>query len=501
MKCELCRHNAEPFNRCLKCQKISAQTEDIQALSRTELEQEVARLTYVNRLLNLIFANQTNPLLIMDGEGVIILVNEAYERLADVRRTDLLGKNIKDLVGTVISRSTTVEALAQKKKVTLDQELLKSGRTGISTSVPILNGQEIELIIGCNFDPESVETIQRQLELERKKSRMYLAELEQYKERQKARGGLIAQDKRTLEVLERAERVAKVDSSVLIIGETGTGKEEFAKHIHQTSGRRDKPFVAVNCGAIPESLLESELFGYEKGAFTGADTKGKIGLFEAADGGTIFLDEIGDLPMSIQVKLLRVLQEHAIQKVGAYKSTPVDVRVLAATNQDLKQMVKENRFRMDLYYRLGVVLLNIPPLRERVGDIVPLSVHFVEELNRRFCTHKTLAPSACQALRQYDWPGNVRELKNILEEVVIMSGRDIITKQDLGLSKGSQWSEAPLDATPLPELMADMEFRHLQGALEREGSIRKAAAYLGMPATTFARRIKRLREQLGLPEE
>ena len=424
------------------------------------------------------------------------MAHEAYERLSGVPQEKLIGKSIQELVGTVISRSSTVEALKQGKKVTLAQDMLQSGRTGIATSVPILNGQGVELVIGCNFDPESVELLQQQLDLEKKKARIYLAELERYHHRRQGNEkGLIAHDPKTIEVLARAERVAGVDSSVLIVGETGTGKEEFAKHIHRASARKDKPFLAVNCGAIPENLLESELFGYERGAFTSADIRGKTGLFEAANGGTIFLDEIGDLPMSMQVKLLRVLQEQRIRKVGGSKSIPIDVRILAATNRDLPQMVRENSFRMDLYYRLGVVLLKIPPLRERVEDIVPLSIHFVEELNRRFHTQKTLTLSAYQALKQYSWPGNVRELKNVLEEVVIMSNKDSITKNDLILTKNISWDgTSAQENANLAEIMADMELHYLQEALNREGSIRKAAASLGMPATTYARRLKRLKE-------
>ncbi len=218
---------------------------------------------------------------------------------------------------------------------------------------------------------------------------------------------------------DKIQRIAPRDSSVLIVGETGTGKELVARGIHSTSSRNDQPFVAVNCAAIPESLLESEFFGYDEGAFTGARRSGKTGLIEVADGGTLFLDEIGDMPMNLQTKLLRVLQNGEIRRIGGNKSTKINVRIIAATNQDLLQLVEEGLFRKDLYYRLDVIRLKTTPLRERIEDIPELAHFFLDQYNYRFnMAFESFEPKAMDALTKYYWPGNVRELENFIEYAI-----------------------------------------------------------------------------------
>ena len=500
MKKELCMNNRNGCGNCLSCSKISDVqflATRIEAMRREELERETLHIAHACSQLNTILELSTNPLFITDGDGVVIRVNAAYEKLSGVKREEILGKNVRELVGVTLSRSSTLEAIKTGKNVTFEQYLLKSGRTGITTSIPVFKDGKLEMVIGCNFDPDSVEDMQAELAKEKKKAKKYQEELEHFKSLENSRHKIIAQDKKTLEMLTRAERVAAVDSSVLIVGENGTGKEEFAKFIHGCSMRRDGPLITVNCGAIPANLFESELFGYEKGAFTGASAAGKTGLFEAANGGTIFLDEIGELPLDMQVKLLRVLQERVVRKVGGNKNIPIDVRVLAATNRNLQQMMNENLFRMDLYYRLSVVILEIPPLRERTGDIVPLSAHFVEELNKRYHMKKTLSRSAYQALKEYSWPGNVRELKNILEEAVVMSDNNRITRGDLILTKAGGFDEFPLEGISLEQVLEETEYQYLCQAMEYAGSIRKAAAYLNMPPTTYARRLKQLQQKYG----
>ncbi|HWP35793.1 MAG TPA: sigma-54 dependent transcriptional regulator [Thermodesulfobacteriota bacterium] len=246
-------------------------------------------------------------------------------------------------------------------------------------------------------------------------------------------GRLIGRSPKMRAVFELIKTVAPVDSTVLILGETGTGKELVAREIHEASERRGKPFVAVSCGAIPETLLESELFGHDRGAFTGA-TRARPGKFEAADGGTIFLDEIGEIPPAVQHKLLRVLQEKEIERLGETRPVKVDVRVIAATHRDLEAMMREGRFREDLYYRLNVVPIRIPPLRERPEDIPLLAAHFLRRFAERFKKPVTgIAPAALQALLTYPWPGNVRELEHAIERAVIMSPGTELTDIPLGL--------------------------------------------------------------------
>ncbi|MDB5980855.1 MAG: Fis family transcriptional regulator [Pseudomonas sp.] len=244
----------------------------------------------------------------------------------------------------------------------------------------------------------------------------------------------VFEDPKSRALLAHVQQVAPSDASVLIIGETGTGKELVARHIHNLSARKNRPFVAVNCGAFSESLVEAELFGHEKGAFTGA-IGAKAGWFEEANGGTLFLDEIGDLPMPIQVKLLRVLQEREVVRLGSRKSTPIDVRVLAATNVQLERAINAGHFREDLYYRLNVVSLELSPLRERPGDILPLTRHFIEAYSRRLGYGPiSITPDAEHKLKQYSWPGNIRELENVIHHTLLICRDGLIQRDDLRLS-------------------------------------------------------------------
>lgn len=295
--------------------------------------------------------------------------------------------------------------------------------------------------------------------------------------------GLITRDPDLLRVCRTVEKVAMSDATVLVLGESGTGKELIARGVHAASGRRNERFVAINCAAIPDNLLESELFGYEKGAFTGAAkmTPGKI---ETANRGTLMLDEIGDLPMSLQAKLLRFLQERVIERIGGRQEIPIDVRIVCATHQDLKGLIKEGRFREDLYYRLAEIVVSIPPLRARRGDAALLSHAFV----RRFSTEQnrgamTLREDALRAIESYNWPGNVRELENCIKRAVIMADSNQITLEDVGLNELQDESEMRLD---LRQVREDAEKRVIITALGRaDGNILKAAEMLGVSRPTL----------------
>nr|WP_034411667.1 sigma-54 dependent transcriptional regulator [Derxia gummosa] len=259
----------------------------------------------------------------------------------------------------------------------------------------------------------------------------------------------IFEDPKSLALLERIRMIAPSDANALIIGETGTGKELIARHIHALSMRAQGPFLAVNCGAFSENLVESELFGHEKGAFTGAFAA-KAGWFEAANGGTLFLDEVGDLPLHLQVKLLRVLQEREVVRLGSRRPVPIDVRLIAATNNDLERAVLEGRFREDLYYRLRVAHLALPPLRERPGDILPLARHFIEEYGRRMNYGRTrLSPDAEAVLLAHPWPGNIRELENVIHHALLLRRNDVITRDEISLSSLQRpQAPAPVAAEP-----------------------------------------------------
>ena len=299
------------------------------------------------------------------------------------------------------------------------------------------------------------------------------------------------------EALERAAKVAPTETTVLLTGESGTGKELVARAIHQSSPRAEGPYVAVNCAALSETLAESELFGHERGAFTGAD-KQKPGRFELAVGGTLFLDEAAEFAPSIQAKLLRVLQEHEFQRVGGTATLRADVRLIAATNRDLSQAVAEGKFREDLFYRLNVFSISLPPLRERDDDVLLLAHHFVREIGHRLGkVEPALAPDALDALRGYRWPGNIRELQNAIERALILSDGSVVSAAHLGLGgkagvrsndPGDRNSEAP----PAPELLADLEKRAILAALEQTlGNKTQAAARLGITRTQLHTRLKR----------
>jgi len=295
--------------------------------------------------------------------------------------------------------------------------------------------------------------------------------------------GVIASSPKMLEICRMIEKIAPADVTTLLLGETGTGKEVLAKAIHQLSPRKEKPFCAINCGAIPENLLESELFGHEKGAFTGA-TQMKQGKIELANGGTLFLDEIGDMPMSLQVKLLRFLQERVIERVGGVKQIPVDVRVVCATHQNLQQHIEQNLFREDLYYRVSEITLNIPPIREREGDAIiiaqALLKNFVQQLQR---PQLTFNDDAMRAIKAYSWPGNVREIINKVKRAVIMADEKVITAADLELGCSSEVSEEALNLRHIRDTAEKMAITQaLQAA---QNNMAKAARLLGITRPTL----------------
>jgi DNA-binding NtrC family response regulator len=310
---------------------------------------------------------------------------------------------------------------------------------------------------------------------------------------------IIGQSRSMQVMYKMIERVARTDSTVLIMGESGTGKELIANAIHFNSERRDKPIIPINCGAIPEELMESELFGHEKGAFTGA-LKDRRGRFELANGGTIFLDEIGEMSPKLQVKLLRVLQERKFERIGSSRTIEVDVRVIAATNKDLEKTVAAGKFREDLFYRLNVIPFIVPPLRDREGDIPLLVNHFLREhCLKKDIPLKTISREALQALQEYDWPGNVRELENVIERLVIMTEGDDIQLRDLPERMAPQTImpvhptlEIGTEGIDLKKTLEDLEHHLIMEALRKAGGIKnKAAKLLGLNRTTLIEKMKK----------
>lgn len=309
--------------------------------------------------------------------------------------------------------------------------------------------------------------------------------------------GLIISDKAMEEINETISKMAYFDSTVLIQGESGTGKTAIARHIHNSSNRKDKPFITINCGSIPENLIESELFGYASGAFTSASKRGKPGRVELADGGTLFLDEIGLLPFNLQAKFLQLIQEKTFTPVGALSSKTVDVRIIAATNEDIKTLIRERKFREDLYYRLRVIELFVPPLRERKDGIEMLVKHFVSEYNKKFNLNKSISSAAISKLLEYSWPGNVRELQYVIERIVITSFSDIIIADDIPpLHEANE--EEPADTsnddcaiTSFEDAVMEYEKKILTKAYKKHDSSYKVAAALGLSQNKASRLLRK----------
>lgn len=447
--------------------------------------------------LRVIMDSSYDGIYITDGNANTLWVNPAYLSISGLREEDVMGKNMWDLEHNgIINRSGTLLAIAQRKPMTLEQTF-RTGKRAIITSTPSFGDHgEIAMVVTNVRDMTEFYELQEKYQIT---SERYRSELDLARRQALHNSDLVAADPNTRAVLDQVDRVSMLDATVLLTGETGVGKEKFAHYIYKNSARRQGRFIAVNCGAIPPSLIESELFGYERGAFTGASREGKMGVFELADQGTIFLDEIGELPLDMQVKLLRVLQERSIQRVGGSRDIPVNVRVIAATNRDLEEMVRSKAFREDLFYRLNVVPITVPPLRERKGDILPFIECFLTELNRKYGFQKEFSIGALQAMEEYTWPGNVRELKNVVERMVIMSPAQMIQAADLPFhSHGAGQLRAPQmkEAVDLRLETAKFEFQYIQHAYETYGNVRSAAASLKMDSSTFVRKRRKYQQML-----
>ena len=437
---------------------------------------------------------------ILDGQGIVLKVNPAAEKMIGISASEVIGKNIVLLAETgVIDQALTPHILKSKRPVTKLLHVVKTNKYVMASGLPVLdeNG-DIVLVVVNEMDITTLKNLQGQLEALRVVADKYKDELSDLNLVDIEAHGIISESKEMKQVLNVALKLARFDvSNILILGESGTGKGLIAQFIHKNSKRKDKPFIQVNCAALPESLLEAELFGFEKGSFTGASSTGKIGLFEMAQSGTIFLDEIGDLPLALQSKLLKCLDDHEIMHIGGLKPIKIDCTIIAATNRDLKARVKTNKFRKDLYHRLNAFCIELPPLRNRPEDIVALSNFFLEKYNRKYGMQKRLTLKAIHSLQQYEFPGNVRELKNILNQcVVIHDGQmlDEILPGDLnGDAEKETWrpSLEAGDQVDLKELVNGFEKNILNHAIRQYKTTRKIAAYLGTSQSKVARMLKK----------
>ena len=449
--------------------------------------------------LKAIFETSYDVMYVSDGEGNTIRASSGCLELWGKKENELIGRNVIDLEKEgIYTPSITRLVLEQKKKVSAIQTT-KEGRRLMVVGTPIKNEQgEVIRVINASRDITEVSQMQSEISEMKRLIAGYKQELMELKKDKTEKVKLISYSKKMEKTLELARRVANVDSTVLILGESGVGKEMVANLIHETSDRKNSPFIKVNCGAIPENLLESELFGYEGGAFTGAKKEGKMGLFELANKGTLFLDEIAEMPLALQVKLLRVLQEREVMRVGGVKPVAVNVRIIAATNRNLHEDVQKGNFREDLYYRLNVIPLSILPIRERREDILPLASYFIEQFNQKYLTKKTLSAETAEAFELYNWPGNVRELQNIVERLIVMSDGDEIQHLHLpeeitNLSSNRDKVQV-LDILPLKECMEMAEKQLLRLAKQKYSSTVKIADALQVNQSTISRKLQKLNE-------
>ncbi|MFF2876483.1 sigma-54 interaction domain-containing protein [Gottfriedia sp. NPDC057991] len=378
------------------------------------------KLEFSNEILQKILDNSPNEFYVLDKDARIVYINKACERHYGIKLKDVVGKLNDELISKEYWKPLILPRLFKEKKTVIMKQVSYVGKEIITTAIPLLNDQqEIELIITTSQDASYKD--------------LYIPDEQEINEADQAaiyKNNIITNNKEMSNIVKICEKVAKVDATVLIQGESGTGKGVIAKYIHQKSSRNKAPFLSLNCATIPEELLESELFGYKDGAFTGATKGGKQGLLELADGGTVFLDEIGDISPKVQAKLLKVIQEFEFMPVGGKQPKKVNIRILSATNRNLYEMVQNKEFREDLYYRLHVVNLKIPPLRERKEDIIPLTYHFLSEFNRKHQMNTIISEEALNTFYNYSWPGNIRQLENMLESLVVTSD-GIIKIQDL----------------------------------------------------------------------
>ncbi|SHH01884.1 PAS domain S-box-containing protein [Tepidibacter thalassicus DSM 15285] len=434
--------------------------------------------------LNHIINNIHEAVCVVDKEGYVVIWNKNSEKLYRVKGSDIIGKKLKDF----FPKAILLKVLENKKAISDVYHSPPRKDTDVVVSAhPIFIDGEFVGAVSTDRDITQVKKLSYQLE--KANSTLKFLESEFKKFSSSNFGNIIGRSEKLIKTIEIARQVAKTNASILILGESGTGKEVFARAIHEYS-QREGLFVPVNCSAIPSELFESEFFGYEAGAFTGASKKGKIGIFELAHNGTVFLDEIADLPMHMQAKLLRVLQEKEIRRVGGEKTININVRVISATNKNLVEMIEKEQFRDDLYYRLNVVELSLPPLRERQGDIVILINYFLRELcDQNGKQIPQIESEVIDILQNYEWKGNIRELKNTIEHLIVLCKENIITKDIIPnyilekVRKRVKKDEYPMD---LNEAVSKVEVEIIKKALEISGGNKaKAAKILNIPRSTL----------------
>ncbi len=458
---------------------------------------------HLNRQLNAIFQSSSDGIWVCDGQARVINVNEASERLNGIKAGDVIGKTVREVLADGwFDRSVTLEVLETRRQVSIIQHIKQTSKILLVTGTPVIDDAgNISMVVVNERDMTQLNAIREELEQSRLVTEKYQEELAELSLLELKKQEIIAGSTSMRQVLRIALKLAHLEASnILILGESGTGKGLLAKFIHKNSKREHKGFVQINCAALPENLLEAELFGYERGAFTGAREQGKIGLFELAQGGTLFLDEIGDLPFSVQAKLLKYLDDQEIMRLGSLKPRKIDCTVIAATNRDLEELTHRRQFRQDLFYRLNTFTIRIPPLRERPEDIFEFVNHYLRTFSRAYHLKRRLSPAVLKLLQSYPFPGNVRELRNILKTAVLMGEKEVV--DDFIISSLGLTAPAPPASTPtvkggrkgggsLSDNVSAVEKEMLEKALSQFRTTRELARHLGISQPTVVRKLKK----------
>lgn len=443
-----------------------------------------------------------DEILVVDASGTVLRVSmRSAHNLWGISPNKVIGMNILELEKKGwFKPSVTRKVLDEQKKVSVIQEN-RFGRTILAVGNPIFNRKkQLERIVIASRDITELSQLESELKRAQQETKKYKQEIDCLRKYEFiGEKRIVYKSNRMKDLMAKVEHIAGVESTVTIYGESGVGKELIVNAIHHFSRRVNRPFVKINCSSIPSNLLESELFGYEKGAFTGALGQGKKGFFELAHTGTLFLDEIAEMPVDLQAKLLRAIQEREVMRVGGTEIVHVDVRIIAATNRNLEEMIQSGSFREDLYYRLHVIPLYVPALRERVEDIEPLVYYYVDYFNKKYSLNKHFSEDAMEMMNAYDWPGNVRQLQNIVERAMVVTSLPMITANELStLLPNKKASMQPVQVNsivPLQSAVESVEAQLIQMALSKYKTISKVAEVLGVSQPTISRRFQKLKNR------
>lgn len=448
------------------------------------------------KTLQKIIDNSYDEIFVVNKKGIIIYVNTACERHYGIKAKDIIGRQAQQLAENEYYFPWMIPQVIEKRKRIHFEQTTGIGKTLLVTATPVFNEEgEIELIVENSRDITQLETLRHDLENTKELVKRYKNEVVELRKKDLNTFKIIANSKLMKSTLEISKRVATSDASILLLGESGTGKGVLARYIHKMSSREAGPFITINCAAIPDTLIESELFGYSPGAFTGADKRGKTGLIELANEGTLFLDEIGEIPLQLQVKLLEVIQERRFMPIGGRELKMVDIRIISATNRNLRQMIDNNTFRADLYYRLSVIEIESPALKNRHEDIVPLISLFLNRYDKHYETHHQISQNALDLLTKYPWPGNIRELKNLIERLVVTVHDTTITYKHIPSSVHKMSNQINTKffnhLLPLNDAIEEVTKQLITMAYNQLGSSYKVANSLKISQSKAFRLIKR----------